>query len=51
MTTIRGQNEELVVDAGGDDFQSITQSKFIQRPLKIPTQKRSRPRPSGKEQY
>src|SRR6218665_1549459 len=30
--------------------QSINQSKFIQRPFKIPTQRHSRPRPSGKEQ-
>src|SRR6218665_4139490 len=29
---------------------SINQSKFIKRPFKIPTQRRSRPRPSGKEQ-
>src|SRR6218665_3106355 len=28
----------------------IKQSKFILRPFKIPTQRRSRPRPSGKEQ-
>src|SRR6218665_2637564 len=31
-------------------FISINQSKFIWRPFKIPTQRRSRPRPSGKEQ-
>src|SRR6218665_2895777 len=30
--------------------QSINQSKFILRPFKIPTQRRSRPRPSGREQ-
>src|SRR6218665_690154 len=29
---------------------SINQSKFISCPFKIPTQRRSRPRPSGKEQ-
>ena len=31
-------------------FQSINQSKFILSPFKIPTQRCSRPRPSGKEQ-
>ena len=30
--------------------QSINRSKFIQHPFKIPTQRRCRPRPSGKEQ-